>query len=80
MMMEFIKHERFEFIGSVRRRFIDCFSIIKTQVVMFLLYIPTNVVQITDGQIFLWRLFNSERSAINVGISVSRYLNAGVNQ
>jgi hypothetical protein len=25
-------------------------------------------------------LFNSERSAINVGISVSRYLNAGVNQ
>jgi hypothetical protein len=32
MMMEFIKHERFEFIGSVRRRFIDCFSIIKTQV------------------------------------------------
>ena len=37
-------------------------------------YIPTNVISITDGQIFLEsNLFNSGiRPAINVGISVSR--------
>merc|ERR1712094_157694 len=37
-------------------------------------YIPTNVISITDGQIFLsGDLFNSGiRPAINVGISVSR--------
>src|SRR6201995_776064 len=37
-------------------------------------YIPTNVISITDGQIFLESaLFNSnQRPAINVGISVSR--------
>jgi F-type H+-transporting ATPase subunit alpha len=37
-------------------------------------YIPTNVISITDGQIFLEAdLFNSgQRPAINVGISVSR--------
>ena len=37
-------------------------------------YIPTNVISITDGQIYLESdLFNSNvRSAINVGISVSR--------
>src|SRR5689334_4979813 len=37
-------------------------------------YIPTNVISITDGQIFLESdLFNSNiRPAINVGISVSR--------
>ncbi|HKE25674.1 MAG TPA: F0F1 ATP synthase subunit alpha [Bryobacteraceae bacterium] len=37
-------------------------------------YIPTNVISITDGQIFLdTDLFNSnQRPAINVGISVSR--------
>ncbi|MEZ7982224.1 MAG: F0F1 ATP synthase subunit alpha, partial [Cytophagales bacterium] len=37
-------------------------------------YIPTNVISITDGQIFLEKsLFNSGiRPAINVGISVSR--------
>ncbi|KAF1876738.1 hypothetical protein Lal_00031554 [Lupinus albus] len=37
-------------------------------------YIPTNVISITDGQIFLSAdLFNAEiRPAINVGISVSR--------
>ena len=37
-------------------------------------YIPTNVISITDGQIFLEAdLFNSNvRPAINVGISVSR--------
>ena len=37
-------------------------------------YIPTNVISITDGQIFLeTELFNSGvRPAINVGLSVSR--------
>lgn len=37
-------------------------------------YIPTNIISITDGQIFLEaNLFNSGlRPAINVGISVSR--------
>uniref|UniRef100_A0A6N2MDV8 ATP synthase subunit alpha n=1 Tax=Salix viminalis TaxID=40686 RepID=A0A6N2MDV8_SALVM len=36
-------------------------------------YIPTNVISITDGQIFLSAdLFNAESAAINVGISVSR--------
>ncbi|WRX20369.1 ATPase [Theobroma cacao] len=37
-------------------------------------YIPTNVISITDGQIFLSAdLFNAGiRPAINVGISVSR--------
>src|SRR6185503_9700971 len=37
-------------------------------------YIPTNVISITDGQIFLEAdLFNSNvRPAVNVGISVSR--------
>src|SRR5690625_1503573 len=37
-------------------------------------YIPTNVISITDGQVFLETdLFNQgQRPAINVGISVSR--------
>ena len=37
-------------------------------------YTPTNVISITDGQIFLYAdLFNARiRPAINVGISVSR--------
>ena len=38
-------------------------------------YIPTNVISITDGQVFLSAsLFNNGiRPAINVGISISRY-------
>ncbi len=48
--------------------------IIETQASDVSAYIPTNVISITDGQIFLeTRLFNSGiRPAINVGISVSR--------
>jgi len=48
--------------------------IIETQAGDVSAYIPTNVISITDGQIFLEsRLFNSGvRPAINVGISVSR--------
>ena len=48
--------------------------IIETQASDVSAYIPTNVISITDGQIFLEsNLFNSGvRPAINVGISVSR--------
>jgi F-type H+-transporting ATPase subunit alpha len=48
--------------------------IIETQAGDVSAYIPTNVISITDGQIFLeLNLFNSGiRPAINVGISVSR--------
>ncbi len=48
--------------------------IIETQAGDVSAYIPTNVISITDGQIFLEsHLFNSGiRPAINVGISVSR--------
>ncbi len=48
--------------------------IIETQAGDVSAYIPTNVISITDGQIFLeTNLFNAgQRPAINVGISVSR--------
>ncbi len=48
--------------------------IIETQAGDVAAYIPTNVISITDGQIFLeTELFNSGiRPAINVGLSVSR--------
>ncbi len=48
--------------------------IIETQANDVSAYIPTNVISITDGQIFLeTNLFNAGvRAAINVGISVSR--------
>merc|ERR1711959_699591 len=48
--------------------------VIETQAGDVAAYIPTNVISITDGQIFLeTELFNSgQRPAINVGLSVSR--------
>jgi F-type H+-transporting ATPase subunit alpha len=48
--------------------------IIETQAGDVSAYIPTNVISITDGQIFLdSNLFNSgQRPAIDVGLSVSR--------
>ena len=48
--------------------------IVETQLGDIATYIPTNVISITDGQIFLeTELFNAGiRPAINVGISVSR--------
>ncbi len=48
--------------------------IIETQAGDVAAYIPTNVISITDGQIFLETdLFNADiRPAVNVGISVSR--------
>ena len=53
---------------------ITALPIIETQAGDVSAYIPTNVISITDGQIFLEsNLFNSgTRPAINVGISVSR--------
>ena len=57
-----------------RRRFPTALPIIETQAGDVSAYIPTNVISITDGQIFLeTSLFNAGiRPAINVGISVSR--------
>ena len=48
--------------------------VIETQAGDVSAYIPTNVISITDGQIFLETdMFNSNvRPAINVGVSVSR--------
>lgn len=53
---------------------ITALPIIETQAADVSAYIPTNVISITDGQIFLEpQLFNKGiRPAINVGISVSR--------
>lgn len=53
---------------------ITALPIIETQAGDVSAYIPTNVISITDGQIFLESdLFNSGvRPAVNVGISVSR--------
>ena len=53
---------------------ITALPIIETQAGDVSAYIPTNVISITDGQIFLeTSLFNAGiRPAINVGISVSR--------
>ena len=48
--------------------------IIETQAGDVSAYIPTNVISITDGQIFLSTdlFFQGQRPAVNVGISVSR--------
>ena len=53
---------------------ITAFPVIETQAGDVSAYIPTNVISITDGQIFLDKvLFNKGiRPAINVGLSVSR--------
>ena len=53
---------------------ITALPIIETQAGDISAYIPTNVISITDGQIFLEaELFHSgQRPAINVGVSVSR--------
>ena len=48
--------------------------IVETQAGDVSAYIPTNVISITDGQIFLETdlFFNGQRPAINIGLSVSR--------
>ena len=53
---------------------ITALPIIETQAGDVSAYIPTNVISITDGQIFLQTdlFFQGQRPAINVGISVSR--------
>lgn len=53
---------------------ITALPIIETQAGDISAYIPTNVISITDGQIFLEsELFNSgQRPAVNAGLSVSR--------
>ncbi|MBO6213994.1 MAG: F0F1 ATP synthase subunit alpha, partial [Lachnospiraceae bacterium] len=53
---------------------ITALPIIETQAGDVSAYIPTNVISITDGQIFLESdlFFEGQRPAINVGLSVSR--------
>jgi F-type H+-transporting ATPase subunit alpha len=53
---------------------ITALPIIETQAGDISAYIPTNVISITDGQIFLETdLFNAgQRPALNIGVSVSR--------
>ncbi len=53
---------------------ITALPIVETQAGDFSAYVPTNVVSITDGQIYLQSdlFFAGQRPAINVGISVSR--------
>lgn len=53
---------------------ITALPIVETQAGDISAYIPTNIISITDGQIYLEReLFNAgQRPAINVGLSVSR--------
>ena len=53
---------------------ITALPIIETQAGDISAYIPTNVISITDGQIFLEAelFFSGQRPAINVGVSVSR--------
>ena len=48
--------------------------IVETQAGDISAYIPTNIISITDGQIFLAGdlFFSGQRPAVNVGISVSR--------
>lgn len=53
---------------------ISALPIIETQAGDVSAYIPTNVISITDGQIFLESdlFFSGQRPAVNVGLSVSR--------
>ena len=53
---------------------ITALPIIETQAGDISAYIPTNVISITDGQIFLESelFYSGQRPAVNVGISVSR--------
>ncbi len=53
---------------------ITALPIVETQAGDVSAYIPTNVISITDGQIFLESslFFAGQRPAVNVGLSVSR--------
>lgn len=56
--------------------------IIETQAGDVSAYIPTNVISITDGQIYLEPnlFFSGQRPAVNVGLSVSRVGGLGPDQ
>ena len=58
----------------IRDRSLTALPIIETQAGDVSAYIPTNVISITDGQIFLETdlFYSGVRPAINVGLSVSR--------
>merc|ERR1711959_91048 len=53
---------------------LTCLPILETQAGDVSAYIPTNVISITDGQIFLGSelFYQGVRPALNVGLSVSR--------
>jgi F-type H+-transporting ATPase subunit alpha len=67
---EFEKKHNKKFVGGS----LTALPIIETQAGDIAAYVPTNVISITDGQIFLETdLFNAgQRPAVNPGISVSR--------
>ena len=74
-------HVNFNFFSStfvfrtlVKRGTMTAFPIIETQAGDVSAYIPTNVISITDGQIFLETelFYKGIQPAINVGLSVSR--------
>jgi F-type H+-transporting ATPase subunit alpha len=57
-----------------RRRILTALPVIETQAGDVSAYIPTNLISITDGQIYLTTtlFFQGIRPAVDVGISVSR--------
>ena len=61
-------------LGRARGRLLTALPIVETQAGDISGYIPTNVISITDGQIFLEAdlFYSGIRPAINVGTSVSR--------
>lgn len=69
-LLERAAHLSMEFGGGS----ITALPIIETQAGDISAYIPTNVISITDGQIFLDSelFYEGQRPAINVGLSVSR--------
>ena len=67
-LLERAAHERGDGGGSL-----TALPIVETQANDVSAYIPTNVISITDGQIFLETdLFNAGPRPLNIGISVSR--------
>ena len=60
---------------TVRARYSSALPVVEAQANDVSAYIPTNVISITDGQIFLEEtdlFYQGIRPAVNVGISVSR--------
>ena len=69
-----LRRKSYQWKGKRQNRVFTALPIIETQAGDVSAFVPTNVISITDGQIFLETdLFNSGiRPAINPGISVSR--------